>query len=60
MQMLKPTAGRIVPNAATISGNLMLYLRRRANGTGDPFPSGLATAVYDDSGIAFYNLRDGV
>ncbi|GAC1045483.1 molybdopterin cofactor-binding domain-containing protein [Rhizobium sp. No.120] len=58
--MLRRTAGRIVRNAATIGGNLMLYLHHIANGTGDPFPSDLATAVYYDSSIDIYNLSGGV
>ncbi|NTH16386.1 molybdopterin-dependent oxidoreductase [Agrobacterium rhizogenes] len=56
MYMLKRTAGRIVRNAATIGGNLMLYLHHIANGTGDPFPSDLATAVYYNSSIDISNL----
>ncbi|WP_271022320.1 2Fe-2S iron-sulfur cluster-binding protein [Rhizobium sp. RCAM05973] len=60
--MLKRTAGRIVRNAATIGGNLMLYLHHIANGTGDPFPSDLATAVYNDAmscSIDVYNYSNG-
>ncbi|MDF2235320.1 molybdopterin-dependent oxidoreductase [Albimonas sp. CAU 1670] len=41
--MAMRTAGRIVRNAATIGGNLMLVLHHIAKG--EPFPSDLATAL---------------
>jgi len=57
--MLKRTAGRIVRNVATVGGNLMLYLHHVA--IGDPFPSDLATALYQnaDSRVAVYIYLDG-
>ncbi|NLS21279.1 molybdopterin-dependent oxidoreductase [Rhizobium sp. P40RR-XXII] len=59
--MLKRTAGRIVRNVATIGGNVMLYLHHIANGTGDPFPSDLVTALYldGDSTIDAYVYSGG-
>ncbi len=43
--MLRRTAGHIVRNAATLGGNLMLVLSHIVAGTGEPFPSDVATAL---------------
>ncbi len=43
--MAKRTAGRIVRNAASLGGNTMLVLKHIAQGTGQPFPSDLLTAL---------------
>jgi xanthine dehydrogenase/oxidase len=43
--MAKRTAGRIVRNAASIGGNAMLVFKHITEGTGDPFPSDLLTAL---------------
>lgn len=43
--MAKRTAGRIVRNAASIGGNAMLVFKHITEGTGDPFPSDLLTAM---------------
>ncbi|TAK27779.1 MAG: xanthine dehydrogenase [Myxococcaceae bacterium] len=43
--MARRTAGRIVRNAATLGGNVMLVLRHLHAGTGEAFPSDLATAM---------------
>lgn len=43
--MARRTAGRIVRNAASIGGNTMMVLAHIAEGTGEPFPSDLFTAL---------------
>ena len=43
--MARRTAGRIVRNAASLGGNTMMVLHHIADGTGEPFPSDLFTAL---------------
>lgn len=52
--MVRRTAGRIVRNAATIGGNIMLFIHHIAKGTGEPFPSDIATALYSTPGYLEY------
>jgi len=56
--MLRRSAGHIVRNAATLGGNLMLVLSHIAAGTGEPFPSDIATAlVAIDATVDAVNIR---
>jgi len=43
--MARRTAGRIVRNAASVGGNVMMVLKHIAKGTGEPFASDLVTAL---------------
>jgi len=43
--MARRTAGRIVRNAGTLGGNIMLMLQHINKGSGEPFPSDLCTAL---------------
>jgi xanthine dehydrogenase/oxidase len=43
--MAQRTAGRIVRNAGSLGGNTMMVLKHIAEGTGEPFPSDLFTAL---------------
>jgi xanthine dehydrogenase/oxidase len=67
--MLKRTAGRIVRNAATLAGNIMMYVLHVPDKfgynwpqTGDPFPSDLVTALINlgaEVGVHIYNPDSG-
>ncbi|MBB3609523.1 molybdopterin cofactor-binding domain-containing protein [Rhizobium sp. BK602] len=54
LYMLRRTAGRIVRNAATVGGNLMLVLHHIAKGTGEPFPSDIFTVMLGSQVLISY------